>query len=86
MYIINDSVEKDGVVGRIIAIQNSNTFHVLIRVGENTWKVEKWYSFKPYVGYLWTIQEAFRAKGIRYLPSPKIHPMKEAYPYVIRLK
>jgi hypothetical protein len=86
MYKINDAVEYDGVVGRIIAIQNSNTFHVLIRVGENTWKVEKWHSFRQYDGYLWTIQEAFRARGIRYMPSPIIGPMKEPYPYVIRLK
>ena len=84
MYNLNDSVEKDGVFGRIIAIENSNTFHVLIRTNENTWKVEKWYSIRPYVGYLWTIPEAFRAKGIRYLPSPKLSGMNDGH--VLRLK
>ena len=88
MYNINSAIEKDGVIGRIFAIENSNTFHVLIRVGEHTWKVEKWYSMmcKSYVGYIWSMEEAFRNKGIRYMPSPKIVPMKEPYPYVIRLK
>lgn len=84
MYKLNDSVELDGVVGRIIAIENSSTYHVLIRIGANTWKVEKWYMFRPYVGYLWTIPEAFRAKGISYQPSPKIVPMDDSH--VLRFK
>lgn len=89
MYKLNDSIEKDGVVGRIIAIEKISTLHVLVRVNDHTWKVEKWYSrmCQPYMNFLWTIETVFRIPERRYIKTPKLHAKDaDEYPYVLRLK
>jgi len=88
MYQLNDSVQCEGFIGRVFKVGNNGTIHVLIRINENTWKVEKWYTIacRPYMGYMWTIQNAFNIRRNVKNPTPELIPMDiDDYPYVIRL-
>jgi hypothetical protein len=89
MFKLNDSVQMDGTIGRIIAIGRTSTLHVLVRVNDHTWKVEKWYSLmcQPYMSYMWTIENAFRIPERRYVKTPKLNAREaDEYPYVLRLR
>lgn len=90
MFKLNDPVQMNGIIGRVFAIDKLNTLHVLVRVNEYTWKVEKWYSMmcQPYMNYMWTVQSAFKTQHhTRFVKTPEFQSMKnDNYPYVLRLK
>lgn len=88
MYQINDPVQYEGKVGRVYSYGNNASVNVLVRVNENTWKLENWYSLmcQPYVGYLWTYQNVFGNKMKLKNYTPELTSMDiDNDPYVIRL-
>lgn len=88
MYQINDAIQFEGKVGRVYSYGKNGTLHVLVRVNENTWKVEQWYELmcQYYVGYMWTYQNVFGTKRKIRNYTPELKSMDvEEYPYVIHL-
>ena len=88
MYQLNDPIQFEEKVGRVFSYGKNGTVNVLIRVNENTWKVEKWYLLmcRPYVGYLWTLQNVFGNKIKLKTFTPELVAMDiDNDPYVIHL-
>lgn len=88
MYQLNDPIQSEGKVGRVYSYGKNGSLNVLVRVNENTWKLEKWYELmcRPYIGYLWTFQNVFGNKIKVKNYTPKLVPMDiDDDPYVIRL-
>jgi hypothetical protein len=88
MYTLNDAVQCEGVVGRVFSYGKNGTVNVLVRINENTWKVENWYLLmcRPYVGYLWTLQNVFGTKRKLKNFTPELVAMDiDDDPYVIHL-
>jgi hypothetical protein len=77
MYQLNDPIQFEEKVGRVFSYGKNGTVNVLVRVNENTWKVEKWYLLmcRPYVGYLWTLQNVFGTKRKMLVNTPELVPM-----------
>ena len=88
MYKINDPIQFEEKVGRVYSYGNNGSVNVLVRVNENTWKLENWYTLmcRPYVGYLWTYQNVFGNKMKLKNYTPELTPMDvDDDPHVIHL-
>jgi hypothetical protein len=89
MYSLNDPIQCEGRIGRVFSYSNNGTINVLVRINENTWKVENWYLLmcSPYTGYLWTLQNVFGNKRKMLVNTPELVGMDiDEDPYVIHLK
>lgn len=78
MYKCNDIVECDGRYGRVVYFDPTTyTVHVLIKLNEYTWKLEKVqpYMCNPAQVFLWTIESAFRTWYRRNNKTPELVPM-----------
>ena len=73
MYQNNQIVEYEGRYGRVIFNDPiTRNVHVMFRLNNNTWKIEKCGQIycKPAELFLWTIQSAFCTKHL--LKTPQI--------------
>jgi hypothetical protein len=78
MYKANDIVEYEGKLGRVFGYDNiTHSVHVLFRVNDHTWKVEKCDEFfcKRVQTYIWGIEYALRIKYQKATRTPNLAPM-----------
>lgn len=79
MYQPNQIVEYYGRYGRVMFHDRTkHNVHVLFRVNDNTWKVEKCNDFfcKPAQVFLWTIESAFHTRYFRNTRTPQFRPAR----------
>lgn len=77
MYKLNDIVEYDGVLGRVFSYDKiTHSVHVLFRVNDHTWKVEKCDEFfcKHIQKYMWSVDTAFCIKYQKMHRTPQLGP------------
>lgn len=79
MYQPNQIVEFNGRYGRVM-FHDPITYnvHVMFRVNDNTWKIEKCDQFfcKPAQVFLWSIERAFSTKYLRKTRTPQLKPVR----------
>ena len=88
MYRPNEIVEYEGQHGRVIYHDLlTHTIHVLFRVNNNTWKVEKCDPFqcKPAQVFLWTIESAVCSRYLRRQRTPELQSLKQYTDHVMKI-
>lgn len=78
MYKANDIVEYEGNLGRVFSYDKiTHSVHVLFRVNDHTWKVEKCDEFfcKHVQTYMWGIEYAFRIRYQKANRTPVLKPV-----------
>jgi hypothetical protein len=88
MFKISDIVEFNGKYGRVMYYDPiTYTVHVLFKISNNTWKVEKCdYLFcKPAQVFLWSIESAFCTKPQRKQQTPELVPLNADDDYFMEI-
>jgi len=78
MFKNNQAVTDNTYVGRVMYHDVvTHTVHVLVKINEHTWKIEKWDQFfcYPYDQYVWPIDTPFVIKYHRLQRTPILQPM-----------
>lgn len=79
MYIPNQIVDVDGMVGRVMYHDPmTQSVHVMFRTSQYSWKIQKCDVFfcKPAQVFLWTIQSAFSSRYPRQMRTPQFHAVE----------
>jgi hypothetical protein len=79
MYIPNQIVDVDGMVGRVMYHDPlKKCVHVMFRTNQYSWKIQKCDSFscRPAQAFLWTIHSAFSSRYPRQMRTPQFHPVE----------
>jgi hypothetical protein len=79
MYIPNQIVDVDGMVGRVIYHDPmTQHVHVMFRLNNNTWKIQKCDVFfcKPAQVFLWTIHSAFSSRYPKQMRTPQFRSVE----------
>lgn len=88
MYSPSQIVEYSGRYGRVMYHDTKkHILHVMFRVNENTWKIEKYDELycKPAQVFLWTIENAFKTKYLRRTRTPQFEPVRVSHDYIMEL-
>lgn len=79
MYLLKQIVEYQGRYGRVLYHDTiTHNVHVLFRVNDNTWKLEKCDDLfcKPAQIFLWSVESAFCIKYSQKTRTPQFEAMR----------